>query len=129
MIMPKGKVYFVLESVDMRGSVNKLCGILVEKFGINPSLGEAYVFFNRGRDKMKALYFDGNGFVILYKRLEECRFQVESLRGLVTVDQRVNRSAYQGQMVFLSDLETTGIFAGLDIKNLKIPKERTYEIF
>jgi transposase len=41
----------------------------------NPGSGKVYVFFNRGRDKLKLIYWDSNGFCLLYKRLEKGRFQ------------------------------------------------------
>jgi transposase len=125
MISPKGKVYFVGESMDMRGGVDKLCGILVEKFGLNPSLGNGYIFVNREKNKLKAIFFHGNGFVVLYKRLEECRFQVGNEGDYWSKYPK----DHQGKMIVLSDLEVNLLFCGLDIKKFKIPKERTYEIF
>lgn len=40
-----------------------------------PTSGHLFVFLNRRRDLMKALYWDGTGFCIWAKRLERGSFQ------------------------------------------------------
>ena len=127
MILPKGDVYFVVGCVDMRGGVNKLCGVLVG-MGVNPSLGDGYVFVNRGRNQVKGIYFDGNGFVLLCKKLEGCRFQVEELGGEQGCGSGAGIKSSLG-MVLLKGIEVQGLLSGLDIKKLKIPGERVYDVF
>ncbi|WP_274519968.1 IS66 family insertion sequence element accessory protein TnpB [Halorhodospira sp. M39old] len=63
-----------LEPVDFRKSFDGLSVAVVEALGRDPLSGELFVFRNRGGDKLKALYWDGQGFVLLYKRLERGRF-------------------------------------------------------
>jgi transposase len=61
------------QAVDFRKSINGLCGVVVAQFGLKPQNG-IYIFYNRSRDKVKILGWHGNGFVLIYKRLEKGRF-------------------------------------------------------
>ena len=64
------------ETIDMRKSIDGLCIVVSEAIGENPSSGKIYVFFNKGLDKLKLIYWASNGFCLLYKRLEKGRFQI-----------------------------------------------------
>jgi len=67
-------VYVYTQPVDMRKAVNGLIVILQESFQKNPQSGDLYLFTNRQRNKIKALFWDNNGFVLYYKRIEKGRF-------------------------------------------------------
>lgn len=67
-------IHLALEPVDFRKSFDGLSVAVLEALGRDPLSGEIFVFRNRGGDKLKALYWDGQGFVLLYKRLEKGRF-------------------------------------------------------
>ena len=61
--------------VDFRKSIDGLSAVVVEQFGVNPQSG-VYVFYNRAKDKLKILGWHRNGFVLVYKRLEQGHFHV-----------------------------------------------------
>jgi transposase len=68
------QVYLYGGVVDMRKSIDGLAALVEQELELNP-MGEAlFVFCNRGRDKIKLLYWERNGFVLWYKRLEKQRF-------------------------------------------------------
>lgn len=46
----------------------------------DPKSGALYLFANRRRNRVKALWWDRNGYTILYKRLAKGTFQVPSRR-------------------------------------------------
>ncbi len=62
--------------------------MVVEQFGRHPQAG-IYIFYNRARDKVKILGWHRNGFVLIYKRLEQGRFHVDKQSDeAVTLDKR-----------------------------------------
>lgn len=58
----------------MRYSFDALAGLVTSHFGKNPLTGHIFVFFSRSRDRMKLLYWNADGFVLYYKRLERGTF-------------------------------------------------------
>ena len=73
-VSPYVTIYVYNTTVDMRKSINGLSTLLLEQFEQDPQTGDVFVFINRKRDKTKILYWDKNGFVIYYKRLEQGKF-------------------------------------------------------
>lgn len=69
------EVYLALEPVDMRKAMDGLSVLVEDVLGLNPLSGQLFVFGNRRGDKIKILYWERNGFWVLYKRLEKGRFQ------------------------------------------------------
>jgi len=68
-------IYVCLKAVDMRRSIDGLVVMIVEQLKANPQSGHLYLFSNRARNKVKAVYWAKNGFTLIYKRLEKGRFQ------------------------------------------------------
>lgn len=60
--------------VDMRKGFDGLCGIVQNQLDVSPTNGEVFIFFNKGRNKVKLLHWVGSGFVLYYKRLEKGTF-------------------------------------------------------
>lgn len=72
-------VYVVREAVDMRKSIDGLALWVESSLEVSPLSGSVFVFFNRGRDKVKLLWWDRHGFWLAYKRLERGRFKLPAL--------------------------------------------------
>ena len=74
--VPTGtRVYLALGATDMRKAINGL-SVLVETHLDQSALsGHLFVFCNRARTIVKALYWDHNGFCLWQKRLEAERFR------------------------------------------------------
>jgi transposase len=62
------------KAIDMRKSIDGLSIVISSELDQNPSNGAIYVFCNKSLDKVKVLYWDRNGFCLLYKRLEKQKF-------------------------------------------------------
>jgi len=71
---PTTKVFLCSELIDARRSFDALSGMVKSHFGQNVLNGHLFVFFSRRRDRMKILFWDADGFVLYYKRLERGTF-------------------------------------------------------
>ena len=60
--------------MNMRKSFEGLSAAVEEMFPGELLSGAFFIFLNRRKDHMKVLYWDGDGFVIFYKRLEKGNF-------------------------------------------------------
>lgn len=69
------KIYISSANVDMRKSIDGLAAIVQGRFEFDVMSDSMFVFHNRHCDKVKILYWDGEGFCLLYKRLERERFR------------------------------------------------------
>jgi len=68
-------VFLYRDVVDFRKSINGLSVIVEQQMRLSPLDGSVYVFCNKGRDKLKILYWDKTGFALWYKRLEKDKFK------------------------------------------------------
>ena len=69
------KIYVVTGATDMRRSIDGLMAIIRDTYQMDPYTNAVFLFCGRSSQKIKALYFDKTGFVLLYKRLDSGRFQ------------------------------------------------------
>lgn len=69
------QIYLAREPVDLRKSIDGLSLLVSQVLGQDPFSAQLFVFGNRRRDKLKALSWDQNGFVLYYKRLERGHFR------------------------------------------------------
>lgn len=69
------KIYIATGYTDMRKSIDGLAAIVQQNFQLNPFQNSLFLFCGRKRDRMKVLYWEGDGFILLYKRLESGCFQ------------------------------------------------------
>lgn len=78
-ISPTTAIYYSPTPVKMNRSFDGLCGIVAERMKLNPAMaGALFVFFNRRRTMVKTLCWEGDGFSIWSKRLEQGQFNVPS---------------------------------------------------
>lgn len=63
-------------AIDFRKSLDGLCSMVVEEYREKPTDG-IYIFYNKDRNRIKIIGYHTNGFMMLYKRLEQGKFHVE----------------------------------------------------
>lgn len=69
-------VYLATFPVDMRKNMDGLSMLVADVLQQSPQSLSVYVFYNRERNKVKCLWWDRNGFVLYYKRLEKGRYKI-----------------------------------------------------
>ena len=75
------KIYLSSTSTDMRKGINGLSLAVVSQLELNPLCGHVFVFYNKGCNRLKLLYYDRNGFAMWYKVLEKGRFTIPKIKG------------------------------------------------
>ena len=68
------RIYVAVGSTDMRKGFEGLYGLVRDQLGLDPLSGHLCLFCNKGRNRLKVLYWDGSGLWICAKRLEKGRF-------------------------------------------------------
>ena len=84
---PRVKIWVATSPVDMRRSFDRLSEHVRSFLGHDPLSGSLFVFRNRAGHMLKILWWDHNGLVIYYKRLEKGAFQFPtSTSRAITID-------------------------------------------
>ena len=64
------EIYIVTGRTDMRKSIDGLCAIVEDQLHMDPRRSALYLFCGKRCDRIKALLWESDGFVLLYKRME-----------------------------------------------------------
>lgn len=68
-------VYIACGYTDLRRGIDGLASIVQSQFQLDPFQRMLFLFCGRRCDRIKGLYWEGDGFLLLYKRLENGSFQ------------------------------------------------------
>src|SRR5271156_1721585 len=69
------RIWLATRATDMRKLFDSLAEVIRQQLGGDPLSGQLFVFRNKRADRVKLLYWDEDGFVIVYTRLEEGTFR------------------------------------------------------
>jgi transposase len=81
MIPAAVRIFVCTEAIDMRQGFDRLAQLVRSKLGEDPQTGSLFVFANRNATRLKALWFDSNGYCLLYKRLHRAVFELPPSSG------------------------------------------------
>lgn len=74
--MKREKIYLKCGHTDMRRGIDGLAGVVQEELGLKVCDKSAmFIFCGRKKDRYKILYWEGDGFTLLYKRIEKGRLK------------------------------------------------------
>lgn len=63
-------IYLVCGYTDLRKSIDGLCAVVEEVVKLDPKSNALFLFCGRQCDRFKALLWEGDGYVLIYKRLD-----------------------------------------------------------
>jgi transposase len=64
------RIWLATQPTDLRKSFDSLAEVVRQQLQGDPLSGQLFVFRNKRGDRVKLLYWDEDGFVLVYKRLE-----------------------------------------------------------
>jgi len=70
----KTKIFIRPGYTDLRKAINGLAAMVEQQMGGEPFSGSIYIFCNKDRKLLKAVWWDRNGFWLCQKRLEQEKF-------------------------------------------------------
>ena len=103
------RVYLATAPTDMRKGFDTLAALVKDFLGHDPLSGHLFLFVGRSRDRLKLLYWEGDGFAVWYKRLEEGTFRVPAARP-------------ERPSVELKASELAMLLEGIDLKSIRRSK-------
>ena len=68
-------IYIVCGKTDLRKGIDGLATYVMEEYNLDVFDKSLFLFCGTQMDRFKALYWQGDGFLLLYKRLENGRIQ------------------------------------------------------
>lgn len=70
-------IYICTSRVDFRKQIDGLVTMILNTFDKDVLDHSLYIFLNGSKNKMKAIYYDGNGFWMMVKRMEKSKFKYD----------------------------------------------------
>lgn len=107
---PSVRIWLCTEWADMRRGFDGLAEMVRQHLKDDPLSGHVFVFRNRRGDRVKLLYWDEDGYVVVYKRLELGTFRFPAAP---------NGSAGGQAGVSLRAAELAMLLDGVDWQNAK----------
>ena len=81
-ISPAYRYHLYRKATDMRNGFDGLCGLVRNEFLQNPLSGDVFIFFNKRKNLIKLLTWQGDGFIIFYKRLEKGTYELPAVNSV-----------------------------------------------
>ena len=101
------EIYIACGRVDLRKGIDGLASMVKEKFEMSPFQKDVlFLFCGSRQDRFKGLLWEGDGFVLLYKRIEAGRLKWPRHQSEVA---RITREDLQQLLAGMTILEQSSI--------------------
>jgi transposase len=84
MTLDNRKIFIASQPVDFRMSIDSLAKLISRDKNSYLHDGSIYVFYNFDKSKIKCLFWDRNGFVMYYKKLDNTKFMLTRMNNDLT---------------------------------------------
>lgn len=86
------RIFLCTQDTDMRKSFNSLRVVIQRAMHLDPFSGCIFVFKNKRADRIKCVYWDGDGFAMWYKQLQKGTFQFPNLQNYTSAGLEIDLS-------------------------------------
>ena len=69
------RIFIAVGYTDLRQGIDGFVTLVQNTFHMNPQSSTLFLFCGRRRDRIKGLYWEGDGFILVYKRMERGVYQ------------------------------------------------------
>ena len=73
------KIWLHPKPIDFRKQIDGLVLMIADHLNLDPTSGQIFLFRHKSRDKLKLLFWEQNGFWLVYRRLEKGRFKFPAI--------------------------------------------------
>lgn len=115
------RVFVYGELIDMRSGFERLHYFAKEKMKAEVNQGHVYLFFGKNRGRIKAIYYDGTGLVLVSKRIERGSFMnLFELNGRCEINLSELKLIFHGSVIRKPVLERSN-FSMTQRESLALP--------
>ena len=108
---PGTAIYLCTAPVDFRKGFDGVTGVVTASMGRSVTDGSLFLFVNRRRDRIKALWWETGGLTLWYRRLESGTVELPSPTG-------------DASHVRIDDVELAMWIAGVSLRSAKVRRKR-----
>jgi transposase len=109
-LSPSCRYYLYCGDADMRKGFDSLSGVVSQHMKLSALSGSVFIFVNRRRNQLKLLLWEGDGFSLYHKRLEQGTFELPG--GAAPSKDKTNGISLTHQQLQL-------ILQGISLKSVK----------
>jgi transposase len=108
---PNTPIYLCTRPIDFRKGFDGLTGIVTTTLGQSVTDGSLFLFVNRRRDRIKALWWETGGLTLWYRRLEQGTVELPKPDG-------------DASHITIDNVELAMWIAGVSLKSAKSRRKR-----